>query len=376
MRVAHLSSFRPDAANGVHAAVAQWAPSLNAVGVESEIWHFRRDRTDIAVRQEERFTVYELPFPLLRPGVSGYLRRVPRITAEWLAAAAERVDAFHVHSVFQPEAWAVRARLKKPFCVSPQGGYTAFHQRTLRQRAKLPLWLAAERTVVKDAAFFHAVSDGDATSIRRLRPDAEVVVIPNGVRVVNPSSRNGEAREWVFVGRLDFETKGLDLLLEAYARAANAVDLPKLMIYGPDVRRGRARVESLVAKLALADRVQVASGVYGADRDRVMVNAGLFVLTSRREGLPVAALEALGAGTPVLVTPTTNIGSLVSGADAGFVAPGTSVDAIRVAIEAAAATPAHELKAAGARGRAAVLATYRWETVAEQLAAAYERYFT
>lgn len=93
-------------------------------------------------------------------------------------------------------------------------------------------------------------------------------------------------------GRVSFGTKGHDVLLRALTRIPDA----QLLIAGdgPD----DARLDALIAELALGDRVQRLpwqddmSGVYAA--------ADMVVIPSRFEGLPLVAMEAMFFELPVV----------------------------------------------------------------------------
>jgi glycosyltransferase involved in cell wall biosynthesis len=52
--------------------------------------------------------------------------------------------------------------------------------------------------------------------------------------------------------------------------------------------------------------------------------ADVFVHPSRNEGIPRSVLEALALGLPVVVTPETNLGTVVEEAQAGWCVPSTS----------------------------------------------------
>jgi poly(glycerol-phosphate) alpha-glucosyltransferase len=57
--------------------------------------------------------------------------------------------------------------------------------------------------------------------------------------------------------------------------------------------------------------------VSGAQKSRLIARARAFALTSHGEGLPIAVLEALSAGVPVVITPNCNLPE-VAAAGAGI----------------------------------------------------------
>jgi glycosyltransferase involved in cell wall biosynthesis len=168
------------------------------------------------------------------------------------------------------------------------------------------------------------------TSIRRLYPHADCIIVPSQgvaddlisylgvapghIRVV-PSpvltprleerAREGMDHPWfapgeppvvLGVGELSFR-KDFQTLVRAFALVRRRRPC-RLVILG----RGRYRDELL----ALADQLGVAADLdlpgFCANPYAYMARAGLFVLSSRWEGMPVALVEALAVGTPVVST--------------------------------------------------------------------------
>jgi glycosyltransferase involved in cell wall biosynthesis len=111
--------------------------------------------------------------------------------------------------------------------------------------------------------------------------------------------------------------------------------------------------------------------VVGDNRWPLMSDARLYVQTSRYEGLPIALLEAMSLGRPVLVTPETNIADEVRAAGAGIVA-GADVDQIAAGLLLACSAASERLDAFGANARRMVRERYSWRTVAARMTTAYE----
>jgi glycosyltransferase involved in cell wall biosynthesis len=115
--------------------------------------------------------------------------------------------------------------------------------------------------------------------------------------------------------------KGLDDFLEA-ARLVLARSLPRaatfVLIGDGDLRpqlEERVRTWGLESRIRFAGIVRDMAGVH-ADLD-------LLVLSSRNEGMPVAVIEALASGTPVVATRVGGVPDLLEGIDSAvMVAPG------------------------------------------------------
>lgn len=99
------------------------------------------------------------------------------------------------------------------------------------------------------------------------------------------------------VARFD-PVKGLDSLLRAFALAAAQDPAARLVIVGDGPEAPRLR--GLAAALGIEARVRMAGLI--ADASRVLPALDLYVSASRKEGLPLAVLEAMACELPVAAT--------------------------------------------------------------------------
>jgi len=150
---------------------------------------------------------------------------------------------------------------------------------------------------------FIAVSDWLAAAIRARRPRATIETIPNGVDAAAFSVEPASPRHLLYVGRLEIQHKGCDLLLDCVARAratlaARSSRMPTLVVVGdgPD----RAELERRAAGLGLADAVEFRGRVDGEAKYRLMAAAHAVLMPSRYETFGLVAVEALAAGAPVI----------------------------------------------------------------------------
>jgi glycosyltransferase involved in cell wall biosynthesis len=115
---------------------------------------------------------------------------------------------------------------------------------------------------------------------------------------VQGSHEEGLVR-FIFLGRL-VNWKGVDLLLEAFARVVGAFPEAALEILGDGPLR--SALEAQVVRLGIRDRVNFAGWVMGTEGAARMRNADVFVLPSLRECGGSAAFEAMALGLPLIVT--------------------------------------------------------------------------
>jgi glycosyltransferase involved in cell wall biosynthesis/O-antigen/teichoic acid export membrane protein len=162
---------------------------------------------------------------------------------------------------------------------------------------KLPFFLF-ERWGVRAHRRLIAVSSPIGARLQALNPSARVNVIPNGVdEQVNASRDDPSHASLLFLGRMEFRPKGLDLLLKAFAKIAPVVQT-NLVIAGDG--RDRERVRRLVEELGLSDRIRLVGEVNGPAKSSLLTGARLVCVPSRFETSSLVSLEAQASGTPVL----------------------------------------------------------------------------
>lgn len=149
----------------------------------------------------------------------------------------------------------------------------------------------------------HAIATSQYLRARLLaaNPVLNVAVIPNGVSgdLVRLEPERAE-RHVLFLGRLDVEQKGLDLLCEALAGMAAALPWP-VVLAGAGAPAEEARLRELLARHGLTGRVSLAGRVQGAAKHRLLADAAMLVMPSRFEASPLVLVEAFCYRLPVVL---------------------------------------------------------------------------
>lgn len=125
----------------------------------------------------------------------------------------------------------------------------------------------------------------------------------------------------ISIGRLE-EVKNQDMLLRVFARLKEKGS----PFHGVLVGDGplRLSLEQAAKRLGIEDCVSFLG--FRKDIFRLLSQSDIFLLTSRMEGLPVTLLEAMAAGTPVVVTEVGGMPEVIEMACNGFTAPGEDVE--------------------------------------------------
>jgi glycosyltransferase involved in cell wall biosynthesis len=140
---------------------------------------------------------------------------------------------------------------------------------------------------------------------------SKVRVIYNAVR---PSERleriDPEKRIVLYVGRLAM-MKGVDTFLRAAAQVVPSFADVLFVIAGegPEYER----LIQLAASLGIGDRVMFLGKVSEEEREVLLAGASVFVLPSVVEPFGIAALEAMAAGVPTIVSKTSGVAEMSRG---------------------------------------------------------------
>jgi glycosyltransferase involved in cell wall biosynthesis len=216
----------------------------------------------------------------------------------------------------------------------------------------------ADAVVVPSRAIEHVL-------VERLRfPPARMVVIPGGVEPpASTAERPGER-----VGTLTVldPVKGLDVFLRAAARLAS--ERPGLrfgvMGAGPEA----ANLRALAASLGIAGKVEFPGHL---PRREALDRLSVFVLSSWMENCPMALLEAMAAGVPVVATDVGGVPEIATVQTAQLVPPGDDVS-LAAAIGRLLDDPElRERQRRAARER--VVSRFTAERAARETIALYER---
>jgi len=211
-----------------------------------------------------------------------------------LSSALRSFDIVHIHSIgpalFTPIPRMARKRVVVTVHALDWGrrkwGFMA--KRALRAGAWTAIHLADATIAVSKASqrYLHAAHG--------LSP----IYIPNGVNVAPPGDLpDSDPPYLLFLGRLVPEKKVDDLVSAFKDQPATA----RLVIAGDGYFSDRH--VAMLHRLASGDsRITFAGAVYGDRKEELLAGAAALVNPSELEGHPIAVLEALSHGVPVLAS--------------------------------------------------------------------------
>ena len=245
-----------------------------------------------------------------------------------------------------------------------------------------PLYLALERRLSRWSRVIISVSRSghlEALGLRLFRPEQSVVIV-NGVDVeenerlllespVRRESLGLTAADLVIgcVSRFD-PVKRLELLVDALRRLKDRV--PRLVLVLVGGGGELERIRRLVAERGLSDRVIFTGFV--ENPVRVQAALDLYVAASRKEGLPLAVLEAMAAGLAVVATDVPGHRDVVAPGETGLLVAPEDPAALAEAVATLLSDPARR-KSLGQAGRERVRQEFGVRAMVDATAAVYRR---
>jgi glycosyltransferase involved in cell wall biosynthesis len=306
-----------------------------------------------------------LRFPNISHRLAASHAPLPRGLRPWLRKHAREFDVVLVQDVYSSlSVLGARAAVRAgvPYVLQAYGTLPTSRERgrAAVKRAFLALW--ARRTVREAAACLslseaerreYLAQGADSARLHPIPPSLDISSSDDIPRSSEPSV--------VYLGRLH-PIKRIDVLLDAFARVRAELPEARLDVIGGPTAHG----EELRA--GAGEGVSFRGLIPEEEKSRALASARVFALLSASEGLPVAPLEALACGTPVVLSPGCGLPE-VDGV-AGIVCDGSAAGAAE-ALLTLLRDPARA-EALGAAGRTFASA-YRREKVVPKLVELLER---
>ena len=174
-------------------------------------------------------------------------------------------------------------------------------------------------------------------------------------------------RIYLTVGRL-YDKKNHRRAIIAFAKLVDQHPDCRLVIVGKGPEEMALRAIS--EEIGVGDRVSFLG--YRADIPELMACADVFLMPSLREGLPLALLEAMASGLPVITSDINGIREVIADIDCGWLVDPSDTSAIAEAmIESGDAAP-ETLQEMGSRARLRATRDFTKEKMVEKYEALYE----
>jgi glycosyltransferase involved in cell wall biosynthesis len=283
--------------------------------------------TSYGVEERDGVNVYKLKSSKLRIGYARFLKGLKEVLEE---IKPEIVHAHNLHPhLFQLASWKIDAGYKLIAELHHPAINLDFHI----QRILLPFviyWLKKKSQSV-DIFLAHTRLERSWLASKGIEEDLIKVIEPAFISSELFSHQPKEPTKsncLLYLGRV-VPKKGLHILI----RALSLINDAELVIAGPYEKRYLEKLQRLVAKLRLEDRVKIKGRVTEEEKIDLISNCSVLVCPTIADYHPIVLLEAQALGVPVIATKVGAIPEIVVNGETGLLVKPNSELELAKAIE-------------------------------------------
>ena len=371
MRIIHLvlGKANPERMNGVNKVAHNLATTQTNLGHDVTLWGITRNHVKNWPERNYKTRLFK------------HVDNKFRVDSDFKTAVAELPDkevAVHIHGSFITEFYHIAKILKQhqvPFTYTAHGalGPNAMKRNALVKKIYFTFF---EQYILKNAKVVHLLGKSEEDNVAQLLPKlTNVHTIPNGQNLeaipkIEVDKTNRQQPIFGFLGRLDKNHKGLDLMLDGFALYMKNGGTGTLELVGNGADMDF--LQNKATELNIKDKVTFHGAKYGDEKFDYVANFDVFLHTSRMEGFPTAVLEAAALGLPCITSEATNINDYIRKYDAGYALLENTPTCIGdTMLTAEKAMKDKSLDVKGANALKMVHSEFTWEKVAEALVEIY-----
>lgn len=261
----------------------------------------------------------------------------------WLLENLQRFDIVIIHGIWQWHSYItakICKELNTPYVLFTHGMLDPYFNKIdrLKHIKKQLYWLFLERFAVNNAnAVLFTSKEEMRLAAQSFSPySAHGVVVSYGCSppVNNPiSNAKIPSKPYVlFLSRIH-PKKGVEILLNGFAKSALAKSKYKLVIAGTGDSEYVARLATLAKELGINEQVIWPGLLQGEEKAKAFASADLFVLPSYQENFGIVLAEAMSYKLPVITTKGVNIFQEIEEKKAGLICD-ANIDSFTKALDA------------------------------------------
>jgi glycosyltransferase involved in cell wall biosynthesis len=322
-----LGKANPNKMNGINKVVNSLATYQVKSGMNVEVW---------GITQTPEAATPDRPYDLQLFKPSKLFGLDPKLILT-MAIQPDTVR-FHLHGSFNLELYRIAKKLNQfnhKYIYTSHGAFNEIAMERSYLKKRLYTYFF-EKHIVSNAYKMHFIGASEIDGAKKFFSlDQKYFLVPNGQEVVSETddllAKDSNKIILGFIGRLDIQTKGLDILLAAIKDAEPAIQQNiELWIIGGG--SGQVFIEEYIEKYQLQNTIKLLGPLFGKDKFDAIQQMNFLCLNSRNEGMPGVVLESLSYGTPVIISKATNLGTEVAASLAGFVLPENNKKQLRETI--------------------------------------------
>jgi glycosyltransferase involved in cell wall biosynthesis len=313
MEIIHivLGKANPERMNGVNKVVYQLATKQVNFDVKASLWGITNDKEN---NYGERNFETQLFLKQRNPFA---------ISNELKAAIIDKKDkaVFHLHGGWIPVFNSLAKLMDKhqiKFVFTPHGAYNTIAMKRSSWAKKI-YFSIFETKMLNRTSKIHCIGKSEVNGLKKIFENKKSILLPYGYendKAITIENGANTAIVFGFIGRLDIYTKGLDTLINAFAKFK--INQPEAQLWIVGDSKEKSILEQKIKAKSLEKNVILYGSKFGTDKEELLQKMDVFVHPSRNEGLPLSVIEAASFGKPCIVTDATNIGSQIINSKAGI----------------------------------------------------------
>ena len=355
---------------GVSSRVLQEADLLAKHGHEVTIFstnHVKGRPREVAPTEEHRGHVIIHRFPARKLGGESFTYW--RFKRELLLFKPDVIIVHAFRHTHTTQALRFARKQEIPCILVTHAPFnTGNEQRSLLSKLAISLYdtFTAPRTLPKFAKII-AITHWELEYLHRLGiPKEKIAYIPNGIPpqffTQKPSPKS--PRKILYFGRLS-PVKDLETALHAISLMKNKST--SLELAGPAEQEYLKKLKSLVASLHIESRVSFTPAIYNLKKKvSKLDSAYVFVLPSKREGMPQSLIEAMSRKKLVIASDNLGARDLIQNKKNGFLFPIGNAQALADTLDKAFSLPVSKAKTIQKAARASV-EQFSWLLIVKKL---------
>lgn len=179
------------------------------------------------------------------------------------------------------------------------------------------------RKLLRECTAFIVLGEKWDTVVKTIEPTTNTLVISNAVHIPQEKVQWNEDRFQVLFLGVMIQRKGVVDILKAVNILKNSNKMQNLHFVIAGSGEEEDQLKRQAERLGLTNEIEFVGWITGEKKKRLLRESQVLILPSYYEGLPVAVLEAISYGMPVVATDVGDISSAVhDGVNGYLIQPG------------------------------------------------------
>lgn len=254
-----------------------------------------------------------------------------------------------------------------PYIIVPHCSLTLGAQKQKNVKKIIGNLILFKRFIEK-ASKIHYLTQNEKKQSNKFKNEG--FVVGNGMNLPKIKSKKINSKNYnlniSYIGRLDINHKGLDILLKALSNIKIELEdrCVNVSLYGTDFEDGKSKLYEMIDQMNLQKIVNIKDPIFGKEKERVLEETDIFITTSRFEGHPMSVIEAMSHCIPCILTDGTNMTEELYEYNAGW---RVSYNDMEIAKEILNAISSYEkIIDKGNNARLLIEERYTWDKIANK----------